>query len=157
MFYPTDIESGQNCLLNSEDHESKADSFVAEDAGVNMIYFAIGDSTEHKKHRLGSSFKRLDSPIKFDDNGWTKWSKCKHDVKNSIRQRYMKCSYEKDVRKCPKQSAMCKPPSLQIKKLTKPENECRALRDSKGLRRCPHGLRVDHFGIRHYCRNPVDC
>lgn len=55
MFYPTDIESGQNCLLNSEDHESKSGSFVAEDAGVNMIYIQLSNSkfVEHKRLGLG--------------------------------------------------------------------------------------------------------
>lgn len=58
MWYPTDIESGQNCLLNSEDHGSKSDALVPEDSDVNMIYFSVGEP-EHRLRVLGDSFKLL--------------------------------------------------------------------------------------------------
>jgi hypothetical protein len=102
MFYPSDIKEGQNCLLNSEDHYSKPIAFVTEDENVQMIYFTVSAEPDKKSAK---KLLNLDSPIQKDD--WTKWSKCQ-EHSDAIRYRYFKCSNRKDIRKCPKQSAMCK-------------------------------------------------
>ena len=47
-------------------------------------------------------------------------------------------------------------PAIQIQKLEK-GSDCRAVLDSQGRKRCPHGVRVTKEGRKEYCRNPVDC
>uniref|UniRef100_A0A915EL55 Uncharacterized protein n=1 Tax=Ditylenchus dipsaci TaxID=166011 RepID=A0A915EL55_9BILA len=91
-----------------------------------------------------------------------------------MRHRYMKCTHKKDVRKCPKESVMCKNLApLQIQRLrhksgnsaesttTAPKplaiGECRAVRDALGRKHCPYGMRLMSGGRREYCAKPVDC
>jgi hypothetical protein len=52
-------------LLNSESHHSKPNSFVTEDAGVNMLYFSIADDNAgHKKPTQSfQSMVRVDMKI----------------------------------------------------------------------------------------------
>uniref|UniRef100_A0A914EEV0 Uncharacterized protein n=1 Tax=Acrobeloides nanus TaxID=290746 RepID=A0A914EEV0_9BILA len=104
-----------------------------------------------------------DSPIstKKIEAKWTRWSLCQKNDMNAQRHRYLKCTDKKDVRKCPKESVMCRhPPMLNIKKLASAfaeKIECLAIRDSNGQKRCPHGMRIRPDGKREYCGNPIDC
>ncbi|KAK0397976.1 hypothetical protein QR680_002370 [Steinernema hermaphroditum] len=145
MWYPSDED--QNCLLNSNNRDSVPDSFVPEDQGVQMVYFDV-------VREDGFDFKRLkDRPVGGSDGGFTRWSACK-DM-NGMRHRYQKCQ-KKDVRKCKKESVMCRHlPALQINKID--PASCMAVRDAQGRKRCPHGMRINAAGRREYCNKPVDC
>ncbi|KAE9556137.1 hypothetical protein FO519_000625 [Halicephalobus sp. NKZ332] len=151
MWYPGDAT--QNCLLNSQSHTTRPEVFTNEDQGVNMVYFEIVyEDSEFKNNGLNNRFR--DTPLSDAPEGkWTKWSKCK-DM-SGMRHRYLKCTDKKDIRKCPKESVMCRHlPALQIQKLT---SECRAVQDSQGRKRCPHGIRTTKSGRKEYCAKPVDC
>ncbi|KAI6200841.1 hypothetical protein M3Y96_00777200 [Aphelenchoides besseyi] len=152
MFYPSDNE--QNCLLNSEDRHTRADSFVTEDASVEMLYVELGEEVAVEKPTRVQRYKNYDSPIQRESSQWTKWTKC--EGSNTLRHRYLRCSDKKDIRKCPKQTIGCKQlRQIQINHL-KQTAECRAVRDPAGNQKCPHGVRVIN-GARHYCLHPVDC
>ncbi|KAH7730950.1 PAN domain containing protein [Aphelenchoides avenae] len=170
MWYPTDAT--QNCLLNTESRHTQPDVFVNEDQGVLMVYLDVPRNSAVKDNALTMRFK--DSPMLNPVlSKWTRWSMCTSsgDV-TAMRHRYLKCSSRKDIRKCPKESVMCGHlPTLQIKKLKNrkelfgptsrteqtPIGTCYAVKDSRGRKRCPHGLRINAEGRREYCRDPVDC
>ncbi|TMS37573.1 hypothetical protein L596_004476 [Steinernema carpocapsae] len=145
MWYPSDED--QNCLLNSNNRDSVPDSFVPEDQGVQMVYFDV-------VREDGFDFKRLkDGPVGGSEGSFTRWSSCK-DM-SGMRHRYHKCQ-KKDIRKCKKESVMCRHLStLQINKID--PTTCLAVRDSQGRKRCPHGMRLNAEGNREYCNKPVDC
>ncbi|KAI6236009.1 hypothetical protein M3Y95_00112000 [Aphelenchoides besseyi] len=127
MFYPSDNE--QNCLLNSEDRHTKSDSFVTEDASVEMLYVELGEEVAVEKPTRVQRYKNYDSPIQRENNQWTKWTKC--EGSNTLRHRYLRCSDKKDIRKCPKQTIGCKQlRQIQINRL-KQTGECRASRRSQ--------------------------
>ncbi|CAD5221665.1 unnamed protein product [Bursaphelenchus okinawaensis] len=149
MWYPADAD--QNCLLNSENKFTQPTVFVPEDEGVIMFYFdmpRIDDSPDVQR-------RYKDIPLKHRVSKWTHWSKCDESKEYSKKYRYNKCNNEKDIRKCPKQTLNCK----NVNEPSQPhiDGECRAVRDTHGNKRCPHGVKLDSFGIRHYCTPPVDC
>ncbi|CAD5228263.1 unnamed protein product [Bursaphelenchus xylophilus] len=150
MWYPAD--SDQNCLLNSENKQTQPTVFVPEDEGVIMFYFDV-PRTDDSPISQNRRFKDL--PFKRRVSKWTHWSKCDENKEYAKKHRYVKCSNEKDIRKCPKQTLNCK----NVIEPTQPhiDGECRAVRDPRGNKRCPHGVKLDSFGIRHYCTPPVDC
>uniref|UniRef100_A0A7E4VAX8 PAN domain-containing protein n=1 Tax=Panagrellus redivivus TaxID=6233 RepID=A0A7E4VAX8_PANRE len=154
MWYPSD--EAQNCLLNAQSRLTHPDVFVNEDQGVNMVYFEIPQSeSDFKKSGFPSRFRDL--PIDDgSDSKWTRWSKCKKDL-TGMRYRYLKCTDKKDIRKCPKETVMCRHlPALQIQNIEK-IGECRAVLDSHGRKRCPHGIRINKQNRKEYCSKPVDC
>uniref|UniRef100_A0A914YM06 Apple domain-containing protein n=1 Tax=Panagrolaimus superbus TaxID=310955 RepID=A0A914YM06_9BILA len=155
MWYPSD--ETQNCLLNTQSRQTLPDVFIPEDQGVNMVYYEIlfEHDLDFKSNNLNSRFR--DEPLYESlESKWTKWSKCKADL-TGMRHRYLKCSEQKDVRKCPKESVMCRHlPAIQIQKLEK-GTDCHAVLDSQGRKRCPHGIRLSKDGRKEYCRNPVNC
>ncbi|KAI1716605.1 PAN domain-containing protein [Ditylenchus destructor] len=189
MWYPTDED--QNCLLNSESKSTQPDVFVPEDQGVTMIYFEMAkEDSAIKGSASGAMMRFRDSPLSASSiaelknrmfgmgtSKWTRWSLCKKESANSMRHRYLKCTDKKDVRKCPKESVMCKNlPPLPIQRINKatfsqrnqmdasngfnraPQGECRAVRDAFDRKHCPYGMRVDvSTGRREYCAKPVDC
>uniref|UniRef100_A0AC35GJ66 Apple domain-containing protein n=1 Tax=Panagrolaimus sp. PS1159 TaxID=55785 RepID=A0AC35GJ66_9BILA len=155
MWYPSD--ETQNCLLNTQSRQTLPDVFIPEDQGVNMVYYEVlfENDLDFKSNNLNSRFR--DEPLyESNESKWTVWSKCKKDL-TGMRHRYLKCSEQKDVRKCPKESVMCRHlPAIQIQKLEK-GSDCKAVLDSQGRKRCPHGIRLSKDGRKEYCRNPVDC
>uniref|UniRef100_A0A914EN27 Apple domain-containing protein n=1 Tax=Acrobeloides nanus TaxID=290746 RepID=A0A914EN27_9BILA len=161
MWYPNDDD--QNCLLNTESRITTPEVFMPEDQGVNVVYFEIPKAVDESIKEKAVNVRFRDSPIstKKIETKWTRWSMCKKDDMNAQRHRYLKCTDKKDIRKCPKESVMCRhPPMLNIKKLASAfteKIECLAIRDSNGQKRCPHGMRIRPDGKREYCGNPIDC
>ncbi|VDM97051.1 unnamed protein product [Thelazia callipaeda] len=157
MWYPNDAE--QNCLLNAESRETRANVFVAEDQGVRMFYFEV-PRVRKSKQKLNNGVFR-DDPVKDD---YTRWSKCN---KSHLQHRYLKCTNQTDIRKCLQQTKPCERESVRLTQLMLvcpvntdsefQESKCIAVRDSKGNKKCPHGVRKTSGGNNKYCRNPIDC
>ncbi|VDK64312.1 unnamed protein product [Anisakis simplex] len=163
MWYPNDED--QNCLLNSESRDTQPDVFVAEDPDVEMIYLDVPRDNsdtlaDSKPTRLRVSFSLLtclDDPLNHAKSlQYTMWSSCANNA-TQMRHRYLKCKDRKDVRKCPKETVMCRHPVIFSAPQALANSECIAVRDSLGRRRCPHGIRILADGRNAYCKNPIDC
>lgn len=118
-----------------------------------------------------TTYSLQDHPI--SNVKYTKWSKCSAPdaASPATRHRYQQCA-KTDVRKCPKQTIPCKQRvfwhrassdlkqhvavrPLRERRPTFEAHKCEAV-VVNGRKHCPHGVRIDTEGVRHYCR-PDDC
>ncbi|VDM26232.1 unnamed protein product [Toxocara canis] len=149
MWYPVDDD--QNCLLNSESRATQPHVFVAEDQGVQMLYFDVPRDESFVDSNM-TPIRLRDDPLNDEKpSQYTYWSPCGNNS-TTMRHRYLKCQHHKDIRKCPKESVTCR--HLPVKSL---KFECVAVRDSLGRKRCPHGIRTLPDGQKEYCKQPIDC
>jgi hypothetical protein len=150
-FEPKDGATTNNCVLNEVDRHQMPNSFgpntiVAQNP---MFYFGRAPGTAAIPQL---SFRRIARDQKPIVESWTEWSKCTNGTSgNQYTYRYQICG-EKDMSMCPRQVQLC-PVSACAPVL----NECRAVCDWNGHRRCPHGRMLRADGSQQYCPRPVDC
>jgi len=140
-----------NCILNSVDRFGLPAAFGPEKPDATpMFYFGRAEGTAAINSTL--SFKRIARDQKPLADSWTEWSKCTNGSSgNQYTYRHQICG-EKDMSLCPRQVQLC-PVSACAPVL----NECRAVCDWNGHRRCPHGRMLRADGSQQYCPQPVDC